>query len=218
VPAAASERRHEPEIGRSNLKRILVAIDGSRAADKALEVALDLAEQHQAEIRLLHVLLRDKEPTELLRLPDLDHAKSNLAGELQRLAQAPAAARSASEIMSNPGFPDRPVPVGVLRKIGTYLLRRAASWAEARCVPVEVLKLADGPVAESITTTAVAVQATTIVMGSRGLRLIDALGLSSRRQSRARTRDRAGMVHDRLERGTPSPKRSTGWCRSMCGW
>ncbi|HKF59989.1 MAG TPA: hypothetical protein VKB42_01425 [Dongiaceae bacterium] len=96
----------------------------ARGRPTRLEVALDLAEQHQAEIRLLHVLLRDKEPTELLRLPDLDHAKSNLAGELQQLAQAPAAARSASEIMSNPGFPDRPVPVGVLRKIGTYLLRR----------------------------------------------------------------------------------------------
>ena len=65
------------------MKRILVAIDGSRAADKALEVGLDLAEQHQAEIRLLHVLLRDKEPTELLRLPDLAHAKGDLVGALE---------------------------------------------------------------------------------------------------------------------------------------
>ena len=169
------------------MKRILVAIDGSRAADKALEVALDLAEQHQAEIRLLHVLLRDKEPAELLRLPDLDHAKSDLVGELRRLAQAPAAARSASEIMSNPGIPDRPVPVGILRKIGTYLLNRAGSSAEARCVSVEVLKLADGPVAETITATALAVQATTIVMGSRGLRLIDAQGFGSASQEVFRT-------------------------------
>ena len=169
------------------MKRILVAIDGSRAADKALEVALDLAEQHQAEIKLLHVLLRDKEPTELLRLPDLDHAKSDLMGELRRLAQAPAAARSASEIMSNPGIPDRHVPVGILRKIGTYLLNRAGCSAEARCVPAEVLKLADGPVAETITATAVAVQATTIVMGSRGLRLIDALGFGSASQEVFRT-------------------------------
>ena len=52
------------------MKRILVAVDGSRAADKALEVALDLAALYEAEIRLLHVLLRDKEPQELLRLPD----------------------------------------------------------------------------------------------------------------------------------------------------
>ena len=169
------------------MKRILVAIDGSRAADKALEVALDLAEQHQGEIRLLHVLLRDKEPTELLRLPDLGHAGSDLAGELQRLAQAPAPARSASEIMSNPGIPDRPVPVGILRKIGTGLLSRAANWAEARSVPVETLKIADGPVAEAITATAVAVQATTIVMGSRGLRLIDALGFGSTSQEVFRT-------------------------------
>jgi nucleotide-binding universal stress UspA family protein len=169
------------------LKRILVAIDGSRAADKALEVGLDLAEQHQAEIRLLHVLLRDKEPTELLRLPDLAHAKGDLVGALERLAQAPAPARSASETMSNPSFPDRPVPVGILRRIGTHLLQRAGSWADARCVQAEALKLADGPVAETITATAIAMDATTIVMGSRGLRLIDALGFGSASQEVFRT-------------------------------
>ena len=71
------------------MKRILVAIDGSRAADKALETALDLAAQHEAEIRLLHVLLRDKEPEELLRLPDLARAGKDLVGELKCLAHAP---------------------------------------------------------------------------------------------------------------------------------
>lgn len=164
-----------------------MAIDGSRAADKALEVALDLAAQHEAEIRLLHVLLRDKEPTELLRLPDLAHAKSDLMGELKRLARGLTTTRSASEIMSNPSVPDRPVPAGILRKIGTHLLKRASSWAEARCIQVEALKLADGPVAQTITATAIAVQADTIVMGSRGLRLIDALGFGSASQEVFRT-------------------------------
>ena len=164
------------------MKRILVAIDGSRAADKALEVALDLATQYEAEIRLLHVLLRDKEPTELLRLPDLAHARSDLVGELKRLAQSPAVARSAAEIMSNPSVPGRPVPVGILRKIGTHLLNRASVRGETRGIQAEALKLADGPVAETITATAIAVQANTIVMGSRGLRLIDALGFGSASQ------------------------------------
>jgi nucleotide-binding universal stress UspA family protein len=164
------------------LKRILVPIDGSRAADKALEVALDLAAQHEAEIRLLHVLLHDKEPEELLRLPDLARARNDLAGELKRLARRPAAARSAAEIMSNPGAPDRPIPRGILRKIGSYLLKRARACAETRCVRAEALKLADGPVAQTITTTAIAVQADTIVMGNRGLRLIDALGFGSASQ------------------------------------
>jgi nucleotide-binding universal stress UspA family protein len=164
------------------LKRILVAIDGSTAADKALEVALDLATQHEAEIRLLHVLLRDKEPAELLRLADLAHARKDLVVELTCLARQPFSARSAAEIMRNPSAPDRPVPAQVLRKIGAYLLKRAGVLAETRCIRAEALKLADGPVAQTITATAVAEQADTIVMGSRGLSLIDALGFGSASQ------------------------------------
>ena len=161
------------------MKRILVAIDGSKAADKALETALDLAAQHEAEIRLLHVLLRDKEPEELLRLPDLASAGKDLVGELKRLAQRPRRVRSAAEVMSNPTAPDRPIPVGILRKIGTYLLKRGSLCAEGRCVQAEALKLADGPVAQRIVETAIAEKADAIVMGSRGLRLIDALGFGS---------------------------------------
>ncbi len=166
------------------MKRILVAIDGSRAADKALDVALDLAVQHQAEIKLLHVLLRDKEPQELLRLPDL--VPADVVEELKRLAQCPSRARSAAEIMSDPNAPDRPVPVAVLRRIGTCLLRRDRSRAESRCVRVEALKLADGPVAATITAMAIATRADAIVMGSRGLRLIDALGFGSASQEVSR--------------------------------
>ena len=53
------------------MKKILVPTDGSEVAIKDLEVALDLARLHHATITLLHVLLRDKEPAQLLRLPDL---------------------------------------------------------------------------------------------------------------------------------------------------
>ena len=49
-PVATGGVKRKLEIG---VKRILVAVDGSRAADKALEVALDLAALYEAEIRLL---------------------------------------------------------------------------------------------------------------------------------------------------------------------
>ena len=80
---------------------------------------------------------------------------------------------------ASPLVPDRPIPVGILRKIGTYLLKRGSLCAEGRCVRAETLKLADGPVAQSIIETAIAEEADAIVMGSRGLRLIDALGFGS---------------------------------------
>jgi nucleotide-binding universal stress UspA family protein len=84
--------------------------------------------------------------------------------------------------MRNPSAPDRPVPAQVLRKIGAYLLKRAGLLAETRCTRAEALKLADGPVAQTITATAVAEQADTIVMGSRGLSPIEALGFGSASQ------------------------------------
>ena len=118
----------------------------------------------------------------MLRLPDLARAGEDPVGELTCLAQRPRKVRSAIEMMSNPTAPDRPIPVRILRKIGTYLLKRSSLCAESRCLRAEALKLADGPVAQRIIETAIAVQADAIVMGSRGLRLIDALGFGSASQ------------------------------------
>jgi nucleotide-binding universal stress UspA family protein len=164
------------------MKTILVAIDGSRPAGKALEVALDLATQHAAQIKLLHVLLRDKEPEELLRLFERADVEKDLVAELKRLAQRPGKQRSPAEIMANPNIPSKPVPVGLLRRVGTHFLRGGSTRAEGRRVPVEALKIADGEVAPTIMATARAVAADAIVMGSRGLRLIDALGFGSASQ------------------------------------
>jgi nucleotide-binding universal stress UspA family protein len=172
------------------LKTILVAIDGSKAAEKALEVAFDLARQHHAQVRLLHVLLRDKEPEELLRLPDLTSANHDLATELRRLAQEQPVERSAAELMADPSAPSRPVPESLLRWIGDHLLRRASNLAHRRRVPAEALELADGPVATAITEAAEALQVEVIVMGSRGLRLIDALGFGSASQEVCRSTHR----------------------------
>lgn len=37
-------------------KRILVAVDGSKTADQALQEAIDLAKEQQAQIRIVHVV------------------------------------------------------------------------------------------------------------------------------------------------------------------
>jgi len=125
------------------------------------------------------VLLRDKEPEELLRLPNLLLAGRDLTDKLKRLTQRPLEERSAAEIMADPGAPNRPVPAAILHRIGTHLLKRGSARAARRHIQAEALEVADGPVAPTITATAVAVHAETIVMGSRGLRLIEALGFGS---------------------------------------
>lgn len=161
------------------MKTILVPTDGSSAAEKALELALDLAEKHGAHLKLMHVLLRDKEPIDLLRLPQLGDAEGDVVSALQTLAEAPEIPRSAEEQMRDPGAPDRPVPDALLQTIGTHVLNRASSRAGARGVPFELLDIADGAAALAIAAIADTEQVDTIVMGTRGLRQIEAMTFGS---------------------------------------
>ena len=158
---------------------ILVAIDGFATADKALDVAFELARQRKAKVKLLHVLLRDKEPEELLRLVDLAGSGSGLAKELKALCLAEAKDRTGAEIMADPNAPRRPVPEPLLRRIGEHILQRAGAKAARRRVIAEVLALGDGAPAPIIAAAAAAAEAATIVMGSRGLRQIDAFTFGS---------------------------------------
>jgi nucleotide-binding universal stress UspA family protein len=161
------------------MKTILVATDGSSAAEKALDLALDLAEKHGAGIKLLHVLLRDKEPNELLRLPDLSAAEGDVAGALKTLEQNPVTERTAEELMSERNAPARPSPSSLLRTIGAHVLKRASARAAKRGVRADVLEIADGAAAPAIKSAAEDTNADTIVMGTRGLRQIEAITFGS---------------------------------------
>lgn len=162
------------------MKTILVPTDGSVAAGKALEVAFDLGERHGAKVKLLHVLLGDKEPQELLRLPELED-DLDVASELRKLSEGPVTQRSVDDIMGAPNLPERPVPDALLRTIGTGVLRRASARAKERGITVEVLDIADGAASPStaIAAAAIAESIDTIVMGMRGLRQIDAVAFGS---------------------------------------
>jgi len=161
------------------MKTILVPTDGSATADAALDVAIDLAQKHGAGIRLLHVLLRDKDAFDLLRLPDLATAGAEVTDTLDKLAQAPRVERLASDILAHPEAPDRPVPEELLRQIAAHVLRRAGGRAEARGVAAKALDVADGAAAPAIVAVAERDGIDTIVIGMRGLRQIEAVTLGS---------------------------------------
>ena len=89
------------------MRTILVPFDGSKAAQRALDVAVDLAVQHGASIILLHVLLHDAEADQLLGLPGLSDASREVVDELRRLAQTPEPTRTIEEEMAKPNFPNQ---------------------------------------------------------------------------------------------------------------
>lgn len=169
------------------MKAILVPTDGSRTAEKALDVALDLAQQHKAAVTLFHALLKDKEPDELLRLPELETADGNVADTLRKISAAPEPEHTAEELMAGREVPGRRVDDDLLRRIGAHILKRAQAQASARGVAVNVLELTGDKPAEAIVAAARASDADAIVMGSRGLRYIEAISFGSVSQEVCRT-------------------------------
>jgi nucleotide-binding universal stress UspA family protein len=169
------------------MKTILVPTDGSVAAEKALDLALDLAQKHGANLKLLHVLLRDKEPDELLRLPELSEAEGDVVSKLHACEHCPEAQRTAEELMGECNVPKRPAPESLLRQIGAHVLKRATAHAAERGVKAEILDLADGATAPAIKAAAESAKADTIVMGTRGLRQIEAGTFGSVSQQVCRT-------------------------------
>ena len=167
------------------MNTILVPTDGSEPAMKALDLALDLALQHGANVQLMHVLLRDKEADELLGLPDVKNAGEDVMGELDRLAKSPAEPVSAEDIMAN--VVKRPAPEDVLRLLGAQVLTSAQKYAMQRGVKADVLDLVDGAAAPAIVSAAEAAGADAIVMGTRGLRNIEVITFGSVSQEVCRT-------------------------------
>jgi len=160
------------------MKTILVATDGSTAADKALEVALDLAEFHKAQIQLCHVYLRDKEPEELMRLSGVA-ADAVVLKQLQELMNSPVTVHAPQELMANPNLPDRPAPEALLATIAHDVLKRAGARARDRGVTAKVLTVANDQVAPAIVKAASGLSADAIVMGMRGLGQIEEVTFGS---------------------------------------
>jgi nucleotide-binding universal stress UspA family protein len=159
---------------------ILVPTDGSGPADKAIDLACDLATRHNARICLLHVLLRDKEPEDLRRLPVARELETEMQDALARAeATVPDSSVPAAVFAMDPAAVEHPVPVEVLRALGGKVLEAARRAVEAKGIDRVTETLEDGEAAQCIIAAAAREQADTIVMGHRGLGDIEGITLGS---------------------------------------
>lgn len=133
------------------MARILVAIDGSEHAWRALDVAADVAKQHSAQLIVLHVVPYEPMPAALRAFAEAEHIP--LAEEEGRYHYA--------------------------RTLGDQLTRAAEARARGKGLSEVVGRTVEGNPADQILAEAASEGVDMIVTGSRGLSDARALFLGS---------------------------------------
>lgn len=128
---------------------ILVPVDGSAHALKALHIACDLAEKYGGQIVLLHVLTTERKARRILERPLADMLPADLVARLKDAADA--------------------VPEDLRWRVGEGILDDAAARTHRRGLEMEIMPIVSGDPVECILVAARRAGANTIVMGCRGL-------------------------------------------------
>ncbi len=145
------------------IKKILVPVDGSPHSIKAAAWASDIAVKYDAELILLHVLLRGHMPEGLERLLEVERGATG-RGRSDNLVNMP------QEIMAR--VQDRAntqLSIDDLEIIGKFVLSNISAICAEKGAKKITKKVEEGYAAEVILDLAQSAGVDMIVMGSRGL-------------------------------------------------
>ncbi|MCP4070772.1 MAG: universal stress protein [Hyphomicrobiales bacterium] len=144
------------------IKKILVPVDGSKHSVRAVELASDIASKYDAEVILLHVLLRGHMSSGLKRALEIEVGKHEKKSE--NLINFPM--EIMAEISSKK---DKQLSIEELDYIGKYVLSNVALICQDNGVTKITKRVEEGSPAKTILRIAGDVQADMIIMGNRGL-------------------------------------------------
>ena len=146
---------------------IVVATDGSDHANKAVAVAGDLAAKYDADITLLHVLLRrNAAAADLRKLIDIEKLPDGPREEFERFESM----GTSSEYLTDSAVAiSMPLPASVLSAVGNALIDKADGIAREHGAKKIDRLTGEGNPADVILDTARYLRADLIVMGTRGL-------------------------------------------------
>ena len=159
------------------LETILVATDGSRCADGAVELAGYLAARSGAKLIVLHVHPHEASE-DLLRMAQAEHLMEPVAATMSGPVAAPSTPVSA---LGPGGWPTHRtrVPRDAVEAIGRQLLSQARDIATIKGVKEVRTVSKDGDPARAILDCAAQEKADMIVMGRRGLSDLQGLLMGS---------------------------------------
>lgn len=144
------------------IKKIVVPVDGSQPSVKAVELASDLASKYDAEVVLLHVLLRGHMPESLKRALEIEVGSRKVSDDISAELPQEVVARVESETATQLTFEE-------LQFIGDYVLSNVAEICKTNGVTKVQKRVEQGDPANIIVKIANELKADAIVMGNRGL-------------------------------------------------
>lgn len=151
---------------------VLVATDGSKAASRAVDAAIDISLKYGSRLYIIHVLQHGRAVEELERMAEIEGLVAGIS-EPEPPAPTPEAAAVRTVLLESQH------DGRVLSKIGEMILQRAAQRArEAGLGKVETLS-ANGDYADGILDAIDETSADLVVMGRRGLGKVRQLLLGS---------------------------------------
>ena len=159
------------------IKTILTAVDGSDHAEKALELAADIADKYKARLVIMHVLMRDASPQQLKKLARAKDLTAEQRELLKRFTEEPEFVPPVTGIGG--AYIPLPPPPHLLEPIGRQVLERAADAARKAGVKRVDTTLDGGDPATAILDRAKKEKADMIVLGSRGFGDLKGLLLGS---------------------------------------
>lgn len=146
------------------LKTIVVPTDSSKHAEKAIELASDLARQYQADLILLHVLREGQVPEALRHMIEVEHLAEESSTSEPRTASIPwEIAHLLENKEQNEAMRE------AYEALGNRILEQAEALAREKGVSQVRKVLEVGDPADRILECAEREKADAIVMGSRGL-------------------------------------------------
>ncbi len=145
------------------IKSILCALDGSSHADKAFNLAIEMAKRFDARLVLFHVMLRHLDPEDIRRFSEIEGLTPETVSEVKRLQNVDG------RIEVGHPYDHKGIPSNMLFELGQHILKSARSEAEEKGLSNVAVAMGDGEPAARILACAKQEKVDCIIMGSRGL-------------------------------------------------
>lgn len=147
------------------IDKILLAVDGSKNSQRAIEIAAELAGRLKVNLFIVHVLMHGRPPEELVRMVEVEH----LVEDTQRIVSPSTTYEEGSHLTLLRGINSNPKSARLISVLGEQIVEQAKNHCAEHGLKSIKTQVRSGDYAGEILKAAEENSADMIVIGSRGL-------------------------------------------------